>query len=125
MRRKEWGEWYWGTTWYERHERPEPGERRYLPNPPPAGVLVRRDRNGIRRVVDLYGLDDVTFTDAARILGVSTMTIYRWADDGILKTRRRHGVRVVQVRELARRAKQMGNVDAKRAMVLDITSEEA
>jgi excisionase family DNA binding protein len=75
-------------------------------NPVRGAVMVKRDRVGFwyERAIGLD--DDVTQAEAAKLLQIPVMTVYRWVRNRLLPSRKRNGISVVKLRDVLRIAKE-------------------
>lgn len=87
-------------------------------NPPDdeQGATLRRRYRGYvleRYIKPLHWLSQ---GDAAHLLGVSRMTIYRWVRSGALKDRKRNGISEVRMRDVRNLARARGLLDTGEGM---------
>jgi len=62
--------------------------------------MVKRDRTGFR-YERAIGLDDyVSQAEAAKLLQIPVMTIYRWVRSGGLPSKKRNGISVIKLRDV-------------------------
>jgi excisionase family DNA binding protein len=69
-------------------------------NPVRGAVMVKRDRTGFR-YERAIGLDDyVSQAEAAKLLQIPVMTIYRWVRGRGLPSKKRNGISVIKLRDV-------------------------